>query len=171
MISVPAVEKDRYYSVPVDRREYLQFRLHRQPRHWYEPGDYLVVGPDWKRRERLPGSSKVFSVDHPVRVRQLSDPAHQPRRFAERRKGAGRLQGAAAVGLPQATRASSCRRRSTSCRPQRRASRTTSSTISTLPLNSCPAPPEDEGHSRASSRRIGVGPGKSFHFKDLPIEP
>ena len=33
VLSVPAVEKKRYYSVHALRRQYLQLWLHRQPRH------------------------------------------------------------------------------------------------------------------------------------------
>ena len=33
VLSVPAVEKERYYSVHALRRQHLQLRLHRQPRH------------------------------------------------------------------------------------------------------------------------------------------
>ena len=59
VISVPAVEKNALLLGEALRRQYVQLRLHRQPRHRQRAGDYLVVGPDWKG-ETPAGIKKVF---------------------------------------------------------------------------------------------------------------
>ena len=56
------------------------------PRHGKsEPGDYLVVGPDWKG-ETPTGIKKVVPVDNAVHARAFPHSTLQSRRHAERRK-------------------------------------------------------------------------------------
>ena len=88
----------------VDRRQYLQLWLHRQPRHRERAGRLSRRRPRLERREARRDQEGLF-LDDPLRARRLSDPALQSRRHAERGEGAGGLQGAAAVRVPQATRA------------------------------------------------------------------
>ena len=74
VLSVPAVEKSRYYSVHALRRQYLQLRLYRQPRH-RQRGRGLHGG-----RPRLEGRDPArhqegVSVHDAIFCRGLSHPA------------------------------------------------------------------------------------------------
>ena len=125
-----------------------------------EPGDYLVVGPDWKG-ETPAGHQEGLPIDDAVLARAYPHPALQSRRHAERRENPGRLQGAAAFRLPQATRPA---RRAEDRFPAGHHGRDqgrTSSSISTPPCNSCRRDAEDKA-IRAKLARIGIGPGKTF---------
>ena len=57
MISVPAVDKRRYYSVQLIDGNIYNYGYIGSRATGSEPGDYLVVGPDWKGAP-LPGSRK-----------------------------------------------------------------------------------------------------------------
>ena len=88
-----------------DRRQYLQLWLHRQPRHRERGRATTSSSAPTGKARRPPGSRRSFTSTTPVLARAVPDPALQSRRHAERREGAGRLQGAAAFRVPQATRA------------------------------------------------------------------
>ena len=104
VLSVPAVEKKRYYSVMLERRQHLQLRLHRQPRHRQRSGRLHGRRPRLEGRDPA-GHQEGVPLHHAVLARGLPHPALQPGRHAQREEGAGRLQGAAAVGVSQAARA------------------------------------------------------------------
>src|SRR5712691_8178343 len=59
VLSVPAVDKKRYYSVQLCDGNTYNFGYIGSRATGSEPGDYLVVGPDWKG-ETPPGIKKVF---------------------------------------------------------------------------------------------------------------
>jgi len=59
VLSVPAVEKSRYYSVQLCDGNTFNYGYVGQRATGPEPGDYMVVGPDWKG-ETPPGIKKVF---------------------------------------------------------------------------------------------------------------
>ncbi len=60
VISVPAVAKERYYSVQLIDGNTYNFGYIGSRATGSEPGDYLVVGPDWKGSPPA-GIKKVFS--------------------------------------------------------------------------------------------------------------
>src|SRR5271166_652020 len=64
VISVPAVEEERYYSVQLIDGNTYNFGYIGRRATGNEPGDYLVVGPDWKA-ETPAGIKKVFSSTTP----------------------------------------------------------------------------------------------------------
>ena len=64
VISVPAVEKERYYSVQLIDGNTYNFGYIGTRATGNEPGDYLVVGPDWKG-ETPAGIKKVFPSTTP----------------------------------------------------------------------------------------------------------
>ena len=104
VLSVPAVEKKRYYSVQLCDGNTFNYGYIGSRATGNEAGDYMVVGPDWKG-ETPPGIKKVFRSGTQFSAGGLPHPALQPGRHAERGEGPGRLQGAAALGLSQAARA------------------------------------------------------------------
>jgi len=59
VLSVPAVQKERYYSVQLIDGNTYNFGYIGSRATGNEPGDYLVVGPDWKGATP-PGIKKVF---------------------------------------------------------------------------------------------------------------
>ncbi|WP_050769495.1 DUF1254 domain-containing protein [Blastopirellula marina] len=59
VISVPAVEKDRYYAVQLEDGNTFNYGYIGSRTTGNEPGDFLVVGPDWKG-EKPPGVKGVF---------------------------------------------------------------------------------------------------------------
>jgi hypothetical protein len=48
VLSLPAVEKERYYSVMLSDGDTYNFGYMGTQTTGNEAGDYLVVGPDWK---------------------------------------------------------------------------------------------------------------------------
>ena len=149
-----------------DRRQHLQLWLHRQPRHGQRSGRLSRRRPRLERREAR-GHQAGLLLDHAVRVRQLSDPALQRRRHAERGKGAGRLQGAAAVGLPQAARAA---RRAEDRLP---AGHHAGHQRQLLRLSRCRPPVRaavtaEDKDIRAKLARIGIGPGQDVRLQGPP---
>ena len=99
VISVPAIEKDRYYSVQFIDGNTYNFGYIGTRATGTEPGDYLVVGPDWKGGTPT-GIKKVFRSTTPFTLAAYPHPALQSRRHAERRENSVRLQSAAAFRLP-----------------------------------------------------------------------
>jgi hypothetical protein len=59
VLSVPAVEKDRYYSVQLEDGNAFTYGYIGSRATGNEAGDYMVAGPDWKG-ETPPGIRKVF---------------------------------------------------------------------------------------------------------------
>src|SRR5208337_1175871 len=64
VISVPAVDKKRYYSVQLIDGNTYNFGYIGSRATGSDPGDYLVAGPDWKG-EPPAGIKKVFSSTTP----------------------------------------------------------------------------------------------------------
>ena len=99
VISVPAIDKDRYYAVQMIDGNTYNFGYIGTRATGSEAGDYLVVGPDWKGGTP-PGIKKVFTIDDAVPARAYPHPTLQSRRHAECRENSGRLQGASAFRFP-----------------------------------------------------------------------
>lgn len=104
VLSVPAVEKSRYYAVMLCDGDTYNYGYIGSRATGNEPGDYLVVGPDWKG-ETPPGIKKVFRSTTQFSLGGLPHPALQPGGHAERDQGPGRLQGAAALPVSEPARA------------------------------------------------------------------
>ena len=60
VLSVPAVEKGRYYTIQLEDGNCFNFGYVGSRATGNEPGDYMVVGPDWKGT-RPPSIKKVFN--------------------------------------------------------------------------------------------------------------
>ncbi|MDW9830359.1 DUF1254 domain-containing protein [Sinorhizobium meliloti] len=167
VISVPAVEKDRYYSVQLIDGNTYNFGYIGSRATGTEPGDYLVVGTDWKG-ETPTGIKQVFRSTTPftftaIRT-QLFNPDDMPN--VEKIQAGYKAQPLSAFLKQPAPPASP--------------------TIEFLPattagikdnffqyldaaLQFVPETPRDKA-VRAKLARIGIGPGKTFEFKDLPLE-
>ena len=81
VLSVPAVEKKRYYSVMLNDGNTFNYGYIGSRATGNEAGDYMVVGPRWKG-ETPPGIKKVFhsTTDFSLAAyrTQLFDPSDMP---------------------------------------------------------------------------------------------
>jgi hypothetical protein len=167
VISVPTVEKDRYYSVQLIDGNTYNFGYIGARATGNEPGDYLVVGPDWKG-ETPTGIKQVFQSTTPFPLAifrtQLFNPGDMPN--VEKVQAGYKGQMLSAY-LKQAAPAAA-------------------PTIEFLPattagikdnffqyldaaLQFVPETPRDKA-IRAKLAKIGIGPGKTFEFKNLSFE-
>ena len=167
VLSVPAVEKKRYYSVQLTGGNTYNFGYIGSRATGSEPGNYLVTGPDWKG-EPPAGIKKVFSSTTPfafaIYRTQLFNPADMPN--VEKVQAGYKVQPLSAF-LKQPAPAAAPK-------------------IDFLPATTPGikenfyeyldaalqfVPPSPESNDiRAKLARIGVGPGKTFEFKDLSAE-
>ena len=167
VLSVPAVEKTRYYSVMLCDGNTFNYGYIGSRATGSDAGDYLVVGPNWQGATP-PGIKKVFQS-----TTQFSAAAYRTQLFnaadmpnVEKVQAGYKVQALSAY-LKQPT--------------------TTAATAIDFPkidkelvkknffeyldfaLQFAPPGPE-ERVIREKLARIGVGPGKTFDFKDLPLE-
>ena len=104
------------------------------------------------RARRRRASRRCFAPTTQFCAGGLPDAALQPGRHAQRDEDPGRLQGAAALGVPQAARAARRRRRSTSRRSTRSWSRPNFFEYLDFALQFAPAGPEEKA-IRAQARQ------------------
>ena len=167
VLSVPAVEKSRYYSVMLCDGNTFNYGYIGSRATGSEAGDYLVVGPDWKG-EIPTGIKKVFrsstqfsaaayrtqlfnpedmpnveKVQSGYKVQPLSAYLHQPAPPA-----------APAINFPKINK---------------ELAKENFFEYLDFALQFAPAGPEEK-EIRAKLARIGIGAGKSFDFKDLDLE-
>ncbi len=167
VLSVPAVPKERYFSVQLIDGNTYNYGYMGSRTTGSEPGDYLVVGPDWKG-EKPPGIKKVFISTTPfsfiVYRTQLFNPADMPN--VEKVQAGYKAQPLSAFLKQPAPPAA----------PKIDFLPATSQGIKqnfyaylAFVLQLVPPSPEDND-IRAKLGRIGVEPGKPFDFKNLSPE-
>jgi hypothetical protein len=167
VISVPAVEKERYYSVQLIDGNTYNFGYIGSRATGPEAGDYMVAGPDWKG-ETPAGIKKVFSSTTPFALTlfrtQLFNPADMPN--VEQVQAGYKAQPLSAFLKQPAPSAA----------PKIDFLPATTEGIKKnfyeyldAALQFVPPSPEDK-EVRAKLASIGIGPGKSFEFKDLSLE-
>jgi hypothetical protein len=167
VISVPAVEKKRYYSVQLIDGNTYNYGYIGSRTTGSEPGDYLVVGPDWKGQSP-PGIKKVFSSTTPFALTlfrtQLINAADMPN--VEQVQAGYKAQPLSAFLKQPAPPAA----------PKVDFVPGTTEGIKanfyeylSAALQFVPQSAEDKD-IRAKLASIGIGPGKTFEFKDLSVE-
>src|SRR5437588_9121063 len=167
VLSVPAVDPKRYYSVQLCDGNTYNYGYIGSRASGSEAGDYMVVGPEWKGTTP-PGIKKVFKsgtqlslaiyrtqlfnpddienvkkVQAGYKVQTLSAYLNQPATV-----------GAATIDFPKI---------------DKELVKTNFFDYLGFALQFAPAQ-ENEKEIRAKLARIGVGPGKTFNFKDLSLE-
>jgi hypothetical protein len=167
VLSVPAVEKGRYYAVQLEDGNAYNYGYIGSRATGTEPGDYLVVGPSWGG-ETPPGVKAVFRSTTQFSVAgyrtQLFGPDDMPnvekvqagykaQPLSAYLKQPTTVAAAAAVDFPKI---------------DKELVKKNFFEYLDFSLQFAPATP-DEAEIRAKLARIGVGPGKTFDFKDLPI--
>lgn len=167
VVSVPAVDKKRYYSVQFCDANTYNFGYIGSRATGVEPGDYLVVGPEWKGA--TPATiKKVFHSTTPFALTifrtQLFNAADMPN-VVKVQAGykAQPLSGFLKQPAPAAA-------------PKNDFLPATTEGIKDnffeyldAALQYVPETPVDKG-VRAKLASIGIGPGKTFEFKDLSLE-
>jgi hypothetical protein len=167
VISVPAVEKKRYYSVQLIDGNTYNFGYIGSRATGNEPGDYLVVGPDWKGATPA-GIKKVFSSTTPFALTlfrlQLFNPGDMP--------NVEKVQ----AGFKEQPLSAFLRQPAPPAAPNIDFVPATTAGIKAnffeyldAALQFVPPSPEDRD-VRARLASIGIGPGKTFEFKDLSLE-
>jgi hypothetical protein len=167
VISVPAVAKERYYAVQLIDGNTYNYGYIGSRATGSAPGDYLVVGPDWKG-ETPAGIKKVFSSTTPFSLAvfrtQLFDPADMPN--VEKVQAGYKGQPLSAFLKQPAPPAA----------PKIDFLPATSEGVKDnffeyLDFALQFVPPSSESKDvRARLALIGIGPGKTFEFKDLSLE-
>ena len=167
VISVPAVDKKRYYSVMLNDGNTFNYGYIGSRATGSEAGDYLVAGPRWQG-ETPPGIKKVFhsTTDFSLAIfrTQLFDAKDMPNVIKVQSGYKGQPlsaflkqpapPAAAAIDFPKI---------------YKDLVKTNFFEYLDFALQFAPAGPEEQ-EIRAKLASIGVGPGKKFNFKDLSLE-
>ncbi len=167
VISVPAVDKKRYYAVQMIDGNTYNYGYIGSRATGSDAGDYLIVGPDWKG-ETPAGIKKVFPSTTPFGLTvirtQLFNAADMPN--VEKVQAGYKVQPLSQFLKQPAPPAA----------PKIDFVPATSAGIKDnyfeyldAALQFVPPSPEDKD-IRAKLASIGIGPGKTFAFKDLSPE-
>lgn len=167
VLSVPAVEKDRYFSVMLCDGNTFNYGYIGSRATGNEPGDYLVVGPDWKGATPA-GIKKVFRSSTPFSLAayrtQLFNPDDMPN--VVKVQSGYKVQPLSAYLHQPAPPAA----------PKIDFVAATTSGIKEnfyeyldAALQFVPETP-DTKEIREKLASIGIGPGKTFSFRDLSLE-
>ncbi len=167
VLSVPAVEKKRYFSVMLCDGNTFNYGYIGSRATGNEAGDYMVAGPGWKG-ETPPGIKKVFrsstQFSAAVYRTQLFNPKDMPnvvkiqsgyrvQPLSARLKQPA-LPAAPAIDFPKI---------------DKELVKKNFFEYLDFALQFAPAGPEEK-EIRDKLARIGIGPGKTFSFKDLSLE-
>jgi uncharacterized protein (TIGR02246 family) len=167
VLSVPAVEKSRYYSVMLCDGNVFNYGYIGSRATGNDAGDYMVVGPDWKG-ETPPGIKKVFQsttqFSLAVYRTQLFNPEDMPN--VEKVQAGYKVQPLSAfLGKPPPPPAPTIN----FPKINKEMVKTNFFEYLDFLLQFAPAGPEEK-EIRARLAKIGIGPGKTFDFKDLSLE-
>jgi hypothetical protein len=167
VLSVPAVDAKRYYSVQLCDGNTYNYGYIGTRTTGSEAGDYMVVGPDWKGTTP-PSIKKVFRSST-----QLSLAGYRTQLFSPddldnvKKVQAGyKVQALSAYLKQPATVAATV---IDFPKVDKELVKTNFFEYLDFALQFAPAQ-ENEKEIRAQLATIGVGPGKTFNFKDLPLE-
>jgi hypothetical protein len=167
VLSVPTVKKPRYFSVMLCDGNTFNYGYIGSRATGTEPGDYLVVGPDWKGATPA-GIKKVFRSST-----QFSAVAYRTQLFnAKDMPNVVKVQ----AGYKAQPLSSYLHQPAPPAAPAISFPKINAEMVKTgffdyldFALQFAPAGPEEK-EVRAKLARIGVGPGKKFDFKDLSLE-
>ena len=167
VVSVPAVEKERYYSVQLIDGNTFNYGYIGSRATGNEAGDYLIVGPEWAG-PTPPGIKKIFRSTTQFSLAlfrtQLFNPDDMPNVI--------RVQ----AGYRAQPLSAYLRQSAPSPAPVISFPKITTALAKEnffeyldFALQFAPAGPEEQA-IRAKLARIGIGPGKTFDFKALSLE-
>ncbi|MDE5464743.1 MULTISPECIES: DUF1254 domain-containing protein [unclassified Bradyrhizobium] len=167
VVSVPTIERDRYYAVQMIDGNTYNFGYIGTRATGTEPGDYLVVGPDWKS-ETPPGIKKVFRSTTPFPLALIRTQLFNPGDISNVEK--------VQAGYKARPLSTFLKLPAPPAAPKIDFLPATTAGIKDnffqyldAALQFVPETSRDKA-IRAKLARIGVGPGKTFVFKDLSLE-
>jgi hypothetical protein len=167
VLSVPAVEKERYYSVQMIDGNAYNYGYIGSRATGPEAGDYLVVGPDWKG-ETPAGIKKVFQSTTPFSLTIFRTQLFN----AEDMPNVVKVQ----AGYKAQPLSTFLKQPAAAAAPKIDFLPATTAGIKAnfyeyldAALQFVPPSPESN-EIRAKLASIGIGPGKTFEFKDLSLE-
>ncbi len=167
MISVPAVEKERYYSVQFIDGNTYNYGYIGSRATGIEPGHYLVVGPDWKG-ETPAGIKQVFHSTTPFGLTVIRTQLFN----ADDMPNVVKVQ----AGYKAQPLSTFLKQPAPPAAPKIDFVPATTAGIKAnfyeyldAALQFVPVSPQDK-EIRAKLATIGIGPGKTFEFKDLSLE-
>lgn len=167
VLSVPAVDPKRYYSVMLCDGNTYNYGYIGSRATGSEAGDYMVVGPDWNGATP-PGIKKVFRSSTQFSVAGYRTQLFNP----DDLDGVKKVQAgykvqtlSAYLKQPTATAAATI----DFPKIDKELVKTNFFEYLDFALQFAPAQ-ENEKEIRAQLARIGVGPGRTFNFKDLSLE-
>jgi len=167
VLSVPAVQKSRYYSVMLCDGNTFNYGYIGSRATGSDPGDYLVVGPDWKG-ETPAGIKKVFRSSTQFSVAayrtQLFNPADMPN-VVKVQAGYKAQPLSAYLKQPAPPAAPAI----DFPKIDKEMVKTNFFEYLNFALQFAPADPEEKA-IRDKLASIGIGPGRKFEFKDLSLE-
>ena len=167
VVSVPAVPRERYYSVMLCDWNTFNFGYIGTRATGTEAGDYLIAGPDWKG-EAPAGIKKVIPATTQFAITlfrtQLFGPDDMPE--VVKVQDGYKIQPLSAYAKTPAPPAAPAL---TFPKASAELAKTGFFEFLDFVLALAPAGPEEK-EIRAKLAKIGVGPGKPFHFKDLSLE-
>jgi len=167
VLSVPAVEKARYYAVQLEDGNTFNFGYIGSRATGTEAGDYMVAGPDWKG-ETPPGIKKVFQSTTQFALAgyrtQLFNPADMPN-VVKVQAGYKAQPLSAYLKQPAPPAAPAIE----FPKIDKEMVKTNFFGYLDFLLQFAPPGPEEQ-EIRAKLARIGIGAGKPFDFKELSLE-
>lgn len=167
VITVPAVEKSRYYSVQLIDWNTFNFGYIGSRATANDPGDYMVAGPSWKG-ETPAGIRKAFNSTTQFAIAlfrtQLFGAEDMPN--VEKIQAGYRIQPLSAY-LRQPAPPAAPAVDWPPCNTE--LAKKNFFEYLDFALQFAPPGPEEKD-IRAKLSRIGIGPGKAFSFKDLSLE-
>jgi hypothetical protein len=167
VLSVPAVEKGRYYSIQLEDGNCFNYGYIGSRATGNEAGDYMVTGPDWKG-ETPAGIKKVFNS-----TTQFSVAGYRTQLFGpEDMPNVVKVQS----GYKVQPLSSYLKQPAPAAAPKINFPKITKESAKTgffdyldFQLQFAPPGPEEK-EIRAKLARLGIGAGKNFDFKSLSPE-
>jgi hypothetical protein len=167
VLSVPAVDPKRYYSVMLCDGNTYNYGYIGSRTTGSEAGDYMVVGPDWKGPTPA-GIKKVFRSSTQFSLAAYRTQLFNPSDLDNMKK--------VQAGYRTQTLSAYLKQPGPPPAPTINFPTIDKELVKTnffeyldFSLQFAPAQ-ENEKEIRAQLARIGIGPGKTFNFKDLPLE-
>jgi hypothetical protein len=167
VLSVPPVDPKRYYSVMLCDSNTYNYGYIGTRATGSEAGDYMVVAPDWKGATP-PGIKKVFRSSTQFSLAIYRTQLFNPDDLDNVKKvQAGYKVQTLSAYLKQPTTTAAAT--IDFSKIDKELAKTNFFDYLDFALQFAPAQ-ENEKEIRAQLASIGVGPGKTFNFKDLPLE-
>lgn len=167
VISVPAVDKKRYFSVQLVDANTFNFGFMGSRATGSEAGSYMVVGPDWQGKTPA-GIKKVFRSSTQFALAIFRTQLFEPSDMLNVKK--------VQLGYKSQSLSAFLKQPAPTVGPSIDFPKIDKDLVKTnffdyldFVLQFAPAGPEEKD-IRAKLARIGVGPGKTFNFRDLSVE-